>query len=268
MKSARTVPKSVWLLALAVVMALPLLAQDAAQKPVQDTGIVVPVGTLLPVSLNTYLNTKNTQVGDTFYADTTYPIWIQQRLVIPRGSIVKGTVTQVEKPGKMSGKGRMAVRFDSILLPNGVERALVADFHGIHGPGAEKIDRKTETVEQGGTSNKGADVGTVIGTAGEGAMIGGLAAGRTASGAGIGAGAGAAAGLAIILLSRNRDLVLQPGTQLDLELRQPLSFAYGEIIFSQSELNSTQRAPVTRPGKTQSGQPSGFSWLRFLRIWR
>jgi type IV secretion system protein VirB10 len=256
------------LLALIAVVALPLLAQEAAQKPAQDSTIVVPVGTVLPVSLNTYLNTKNTQVGDTFYADTTYPIWIQQRLVIPRGSIVKGMVTEVQKPGKMSGKGRMAVRFDSILLPNGVERALVADFRGIHGPGAEKIDRKTETVEQGGTANKGQDVGTVIGTAGEGAMIGGLASGRTASGAGIGAGAGAAAGVAVVLLSRNRDLVLQPGTQFDLELRQPLNFAYGEIIFNQTELNSAERAAVTRPRTTQPRQPSGSSWLRLLRIWR
>jgi type IV secretion system protein VirB10 len=247
---------------------MPLLAQEAAQKPAQDSVIVVPVGTVLPVSLNTYLNTKNTQVGDTFYADTTYPIWIQQRLVIPRGSIVKGTVTEVQKPGKISGKGRMGVRFQSILLPNGVERALVADFHGIHGPGAEKIDRKTETVEQGGTGNTGQDVGTVIGTAGQGAMIGGLATGRTGTGAGIGAGAGAAAGLAIVLLSRDRDLVLQPGTQLDLELRQPLTFAYGEIIFSQTELNSSQRAPVIRPGMTQTKPSSAFSWLRFLRIWR
>jgi type IV secretion system protein VirB10 len=188
--------------------------------------------------------------------------------VIPRGSIVKGTVTQVEKPGKISGKGRMTIRFDSILLPNGVERALVADFHGIHGPGAEKIDRKTETVEQGGTGNKGQEVGTVIGTAGEGAMIGGLATNRTASGAGIGAGAGAAAGVAIVLLSRNRDLVLQPGTQLDLELRQPLNFAYGEIIFNQSELNSAERAATTRPRTAQPRQPSGSSWLRLLRIWR
>jgi type IV secretion system protein VirB10 len=268
MRSARSIPKSLWLLALVAVMALPLLAQEAAQKPVQDSRLVVPVGTVLPVSLNTYLNTKNTEVGDTFYADTTYPIWIQQRLVIPRGSIVKGTVTEVGKPGKISGKGRMAVRFESILLPNGIERALVADFHGIHGPGAEKIDRKTETVEQGGTSNKGADIATVVGTAGEGAMIGSIASGRTASGAGIGAGAGAAAGVAIVLLSRSRDLVLEPGTQLDLELRQPLSFAYSEIIFSQSELNSAQRAPVTRPGRTQTRQPSGFSWLRFPRIWR
>ncbi|MGA2261527.1 MAG: hypothetical protein ABSH28_08825 [Acidobacteriota bacterium] len=254
------------LVTLAAALALPLSGQEAAQKPAQESELVVPVGTVLPAVLNTYLNTKNTQVGDPFYADTVYPIWIQQRLVVPRGSIIKGTVTEVSKPGAIKGKGRIAIRFESILLPNGVERSLVANFHGIHGPGAEKIDRKTETVEQGGTSNKGADVGTVVGTAGEGAIIGAVAANQGAVGAGIGAGAGAAAGLAIILLSRDRNLVLEPGVQLDLELRQPLRFAYGEVIFSQAEIDKAQRTAVTRP-KPQS-KPGRTLPFFFPRIWR
>ena len=84
--------------------------------------------------------------------------------------------------------------------------------------------------------------------------------------AGIGAGAGAAAGLAIILLSRDRNLVLEPGVQLDLELRQPLRFAYGEVIFSQAEIDKAQRTAVTRP-KPQS-KPGRTLPFFFPRIWR
>lgn len=265
MKSAPSLSKLIWLIVLAGGMSLPLSGQEPAQKPVQDPEIVVPAGTLLPVVLSTYLNTKNTQVGDTFYADTSYPIWIQQRLVIPRGSIVKGVVTELQKPGMIKGKGRMAVKFETVLLPNGVERTLIANFHGIHGPGAEKIDRKTETVEQGGSSNKGAEAGTVVGTASQGAIIGAVAS-RSGSGAGIGAGAGAAAGVAIVLLSRDRHLVLEPGTQLDLELSQPLRFAYGEIMFTQAEIDKAVRAPVVRPGKSQIKRTS-TPLFRFPRIW-
>ncbi len=257
------------LVGFAAVLAVPLSAQEEAKQAApQSPELVIPAGTILPVVLNTYLNTKNTLVGDTFYADTTYPIWIQQRLVIPRGSIVKGTVTEVYKPGKLKGKGRMAIRFDSILLPNGIDRPLVAAFHGVHGPGAEKIDRKTETVEQGGTGNAGADVGTVAGTASSGAIIGAVVQ-RGAEGALIGAGAGAAVGTAIVLLSRDRDLILQPGTQLDLEIRQPLRFAYGEVVFSQDQINKAASSSAARSARPQPVRSRSLPpGIRLPRIWR
>jgi len=254
------------LIAVFVLLAIPAVAQEAAQVPVRDPEIVVPNGTVFPVALNTYLNTKSTQVGDVFYADTTYPIWIQQRLVIPRGSIVKGVVTAVNKPGAIKGKGNIAIKFESILLPNGVERALVANLQGIHGPGAEKIDRKTESVEQGSTSDRGAELGTVVGTASNGAIIGAVTA-RSGAGAGIGAGAGALAGTAIMLLSRKRDLLLEPGVQLDLVLSQPLRFAYTEIDFRDDESNRAARAPAVRPRKPQTTRPSVLG-VPFPRIWR
>jgi hypothetical protein len=261
----------IWFLTLisTTAMALPQTAQEPAQKA-QEPELVVPAGTVLPVVLNTYLNTKNSQAGDTFYADTTYPVYIQQRLLIPRGSIIKGTVTQVVKAGSISGKGRLALRFDTILLPNGVERTLVANFHGIHGPGAEKIDRRTETVEQGDTGNKGAELGTVISTSGMGAIIG-TEVSHSGANAGIGAGAGAAAGMAIVLLGRERNLILEPGIQLDLELRQPLRFAYGEVIFSQAEVQKAFRTPAARSTAARPKQQGrgGFGIPFFFpHIWR
>jgi hypothetical protein len=260
MKGANPLLKCLWPVAFAIVLALPLLAQEnlqqatpeSTQKPAADPELIIPAGTVLPVVLNTYLSTKNTQVGDVFYADTSYPIWIQQRLIIPRGSIVKGTVTEVFKPGTFSGKGKIGVRFDTVLLPNGVERPLVAAFHGIHGSGAEKIDRKTESVEAGSTSNKGADAGTIISNAGTGAIIGTVTS-RGAGPALIGAGAGAAAGTVIVLLSRERNLILEPGTQLDLELRQPLRFAYNEVMFTQAEMERAIRTAPAKPKQPKQG---------------
>jgi hypothetical protein len=243
MKITRSGSAYIFILLMTVAVALP---QETVQKPAADPELVVPAGTVFPVVLNSYLSTKNTQVGDIFYADTTYPIWIQQRLIIPRGSILKGTVTEVSRPGAIKGKGRIAVKFETILLPNGVERPLIADFRGIHGPGSERLDRKSESVEKGGSSNTGTDLGRVVGTAGQGAIIGSVAS-RTGTGAGIGAGAGAAAGLAIVLLSRDRNVLLEPGTQFDLELRMPLKFAYGEVMFTRDEMDKAERSAVVRP---------------------
>lgn len=229
-------------------------AQERAREAVNvDPEIVVPAGTVLSVYLTSFLNSHSTQVGDHFYADVAYPIWLQQRLVIPKGSTVRGSVTEVVRPGRVKGKGRLAVRIEDILLPNGVKRDLNASFRGIHGPGEEKIDRKSETVEASGS--KGNDAGQIVGTSSQGAIIGAIAGGG--SGAGIGAGAGAAVGLATVLFTRGRDLVLQPGTEFELELKQPLKFAYGELDFTNSQLNAARTNPPRPRNDRPSRQPYG-----------
>ncbi len=236
-------------------------AQEPAAEAQFDPEMVVPEGTVIPIVLTAYLNTKSSQVGDSVYADTTYPIWIQQRLVIPKGSTIRGTVTEVVRPGRIKGKGHLAIRFDDILLPNGVKRDLVAVFKGIHGPGDENLDRKSETVSSGGS--KGTDAGTVVGTTSEGAIIGAIA-GR-GSGAAIGAGAGAAAGIAMVLFTRGRDLVLSPGTQFDLELKRPMKFAYNEIDFTSAQLNSASRVVRARPAaQANPRRNSGLGGRRIL----
>ena len=254
MKCWRNPAKAPFLLILVIALGATGMSQEpGARESQNEPELVVPAGTNLPVALSTFLNSRSTQVGDTFYADTTYPIWIQQRLVIPRGSIVKGTVTKVVRPGKVKGKAQLAIRFDNILLPNGITRDLVAIFQGIHGPGEEKIDRQTETVVM--DSSKGADAGQVAGPTGQGAIIGAVAG--EGQGALIGGAAGGAVGLVTVLLSRGKELVLEPGTQFDLVLKQPLRFAYGEAAFSNHEIDSASRVTAPRRPARESNQSTG-----------
>jgi len=217
-------------------------AQQNAPEVLKE-GITVPEGTVIPITLTDYLNTRNSQVGDAFYAETVYPIWIQQTLVIPKGSNIRGTVTEVVRPGRIKGKGRLTARFDDILLPNGVCVAMSAAFRGIHGPGEEKVARGAESVEGGGSV--GEDVETIIGTTSSGTvlgtLIGGVSSGRPGTGAAIGAAAGAAAGLAQVLFSRGRELVIEPGTRFDLEIKRPMSFALNELEFTDLQLERAER---------------------------
>ena len=236
------------------------ITQENAPTPIPDTieeAVTLPEGTIIPIVLADYLNTRNSQVGDVFYADTTYPIWLNQKLIIPRGSNIRGTVTEVVRPGRIKGKGRMAIRFDDILLPNGVKYPLAATFRGIHGPGEETLDRRAESVEGSGSATE--DIGTVIGTTSTGALLGsviGIAGNSGGAGAAIGAGAGAAAGIAMLLFTRGRDLVINPGTRFDLELRQSMKFARNELEFSSSQIDDAgrnlQRSPVATPASSPS----------------
>ena len=48
--------------------------------------------------------------GDRVYLETVFPIMVNGRIVIPPGSYVAGTVTQVKKPGRVKGRGEIYVR--------------------------------------------------------------------------------------------------------------------------------------------------------------
>jgi len=239
--------------------------QDVQRDSLADPEIVIPAGTVLAVSMTTYINTRSSQVGDSFYAETIHPIWMNQHLVIPAGSTIRGTVTEVIRPGKIKGRGRVAIRIDNVVLPNGVSRNLIASFRGIHGPGAEKLDRSRESVEM--DSSKGGDVGVLAGTTTQGTIIGALVDYGHGTGAAIGAGAGAAAGLATILFTRGPDLVLAPGTEFELELKQPVRFAYGEIGAGADQPYTPRRYLNRQRPDRQVRPPSFTSGLRFLIPW-
>ena len=239
--------------------------QEPRQNVESDLQLIVPPGTSIPIVLTAFLNTKSSQVGDKFYADTVYPVWIQQRLAIPKGSVINGTVTEVVRPGRIKGRGRMAIRFDSITLPNGISRNLVAGFRGIHGPGDEKIDRNKETIDMAGS--RAEDAGQVIGYSGQGAIIGAISG--SGKGAGIGAGAGAAVGLIMVLFTRGRDLILEPGTQFDIELKQPIRFAYGELDFTSQQISAVSRsleAGRPRSNRNQHNHPPAYPIRRGFPI--
>ena len=242
--------KIVSLIILILVLSASGMWAGASQEPLGENlpeQIIVPEGTVIPIIITAYLNTRSTQVGDTVYAETAYPIWAQQRLVIPKGSSVRGTVTEVERPGKITGIGSLAIRFDDILLPNGAKRTLYASLQGIHSQGKESIDRKSESVSSESGYDSG-DISSIVSTTAQGAIIGSIV-NRRLSGAITGGGIGAAGGIVGTLLTRDRNLVINPGTLFDIELKRSLKFAYNEIDFTTSQLNNSRQ---TRPTPTRS----------------
>lgn len=249
------------ILAFSITFAASAPAQEPDNAGVSEYVVTLHEGTVVPIVLTAYLNTKNSQAGDIVYATTIYPIWVQQQLVIPKGSEIRGTLTDVARPGRIEGKARLMIRFDDILLPNGVKRDLVATFRGIHGPGDEKVDRDSESVEAGGS--EGEDVGTIAGTAISGLSIGtviGAASGRTARGMEIGTSVGIAAGVVQVLLTRGKDLVLEPGTQFDLELLKSLEFSYYELQFTDRELSDARRSVQNANRNARTDAPGRSRW--------
>jgi len=209
-------------------------AQDAAPetKPAPKAYLVEP-GTHVPLSLINSVSTKNSVPGDRVYLETVFPILVDGRIVIPPGSYVMGTITQVQRPGKVKGRGEFHLRFDSLTLPNGTTRDFRARVSGLDGRASEELDRKEGSIKSEG--NKAGDTRTVAETAAAGASVGALAgslSGAAGMGAGIGAAAGATAGLIGVLVTRGPDAVLAKGTTLEMVLDRPVSFEATELDFS------------------------------------
>ncbi|HXE75037.1 MAG TPA: hypothetical protein VNN18_05285 [Candidatus Xenobia bacterium] len=221
----------VLLLAGLVLATLIAVAQEpeAPKKPAEPANqsesdkseperLVLPTGTRLALILENTINTKTAAPGDPVYFQTIYPIVLNNRVIIPVGSYVRGQVTQVKRPGRVKGRGELHVRFDEMTLPNGYTVSLSASLANTGAGQGEEIDRREGTIKS--DSTKGEDVGTVATTTSAGAGVGAIAGG--AKGTAIGAGAGLAAGLAAILLTRGKELELPRGTTLDVILDRPL----------------------------------------------
>jgi type IV secretion system protein VirB10 len=199
---------------------------DAAQFRIES-------GTRIPLALINSVSTKHSAEGDRVYLETVFPILANGRVVIPPGSYVAGTITQVKRPGKVKGRGELYLRFDSLTLPNGVTRDFRARVGSLDGRSSEELDRGEGKIKSEG--NKSGDARSVGEATAAGASVGviaGAAAGRAGMGAGVGAAAGAAAGMLGVLLSRGPEAVLARGTTIEMVLDRPLSFEESEINFS------------------------------------
>jgi type IV secretion system protein VirB10 len=223
------------------------------QAPAPAGDYVVTAGTKVPLSLINSISTKHSAQGDRVYLETAFPVMTGGRIVIPVGSYVVGTVTQVKRPGKVKGRGELYIRFDALTLPNGVSRDFHARIGGMDGTAPGELDRAEGTVKSDG--NKAGDMRTIGEVAGAGASVGSIAgsvAGHPGMGIGIGAGAGAAAGLMAVLLTRGPDAVLAKGSTLEMVLDRNLSFSESELNFG------NYQPPRTMPAAAaDSGSKSG-----------
>jgi hypothetical protein len=212
-----------------------ILSGGAAFAQTEDSpsAYTVQAGTRIPLGLINSVSTKHSAAGDRIYLETVFPIVIDSHIVIPAGSSVSGTVTEVKRPGRIKGRGELYVRFDTIILPNGVTREFRSRIGSVDARGDEHLDKKEGEIQ--GDSNKGGDARVIGEGAATGAGLGaivGSTAGHAGLGAGIGAGAGAAAGIAGVLLTRGPDAVLAKGSTIEMVLDRPLIFAASEVNFT------------------------------------
>jgi hypothetical protein len=216
-------------------------APAPAMQPVQPapaqakTGayVLVPTGTRIGVTLENGISTATAKPGDSVYFRTSFPITINNKVVVPVGSYMRGEVSDTKRPGRVKGKGELRLRLNTLIFPNGYTVDMNAEPRSTDG-GQTKTDSEGKITGPGG---KGADAAKVATATVAGAGIGAIAGGG--KGAGIGAGTGGVIGLAAVLLSRGPEAQLPRGSSMDLVLERDLQLDADQIHYSNVGQSST-----------------------------
>jgi hypothetical protein len=200
-----------------------MLALAMCQVCLAGSDTVLPEGTKITLQLNDHLSTKANSEGDSFTAVVMFPVYLGDRMVIPKGSVVKGSISRIIRPGRFKGKAVMNLLFQSIDIPGRGQLPIVAALDKVDPEGNGGIGSEGSITGEG---SAGSDIAKVITPGVVGAGIGTLAGGG--KGAGIGAGVGAAIGLATVFSSRGKDLEVRRGSTLDISLDRPLTLPFVE----------------------------------------
>lgn len=225
---------------------------------------IIPIGTRVPLVLLNSISTKHASPDDLVYLESVYPVVVNGRIVIPPGTYVSGRVTSVKRPGRVKGKGELYVRFEQIILPNGIIRDLTGSVGALDGRSPEGFDKDEGKITSEG--NKGGDARTVGESTATGASIGviaGAAGSNAGLGLGLGSAAGAAAGLIGVLASRGPDAILEKGTQLDMVLDRGLLFKDEELEFDNPLGAGRLRDPGPGPDPNRNRANQTNSGRRF-----
>jgi len=174
----------------------------------------IPAGAHVALQLVNAVNTRTAQEGDYVYLRTASPIAAGGRILVPVGSYVQAVVSRAHRSGRVSGRAELAIRIETLTLPDGKIIRINPHLNSVDASGsAQKVDAKEGDIKQG--PGYDADAARVATTAATGAAIGGLAE-QSWSAAGIGGAAGAGAGLAVVLLTRGKEVELHQGATVDV----------------------------------------------------
>lgn len=166
--------------------------------------ITVPSDAVLGLQIERTVSSELARVEDRVDARVTRDVRVADRVAIPAGSTVRGSVSEVDRGGRIKGKARLAIKFHTIVLADGTQLPL-----------------KTDAVVREGASPGGESAAKVGGAAIGGAILGAILGGG--KGAAIGGAVGAGAGTAAAMTNDRNAATLAAGTTVTVRMQAPIT---------------------------------------------
>ena len=191
--------------------------------PADPNTAIIPAGTKVPLTLAQAISTKNAREGDPVYAQTVFPLVLNERILIPAGTYIQGRIMHTEPAGRSKKRAEILIHFTSMIYPSGYTVMLPGSIDNTPGADNKGVKDSEGTIQQDKDTGKrledaakGAAVGGTVGS------IGGVAAGGL-NGARIGGLAGIAGGVAWALLKHGPELKLEVGTSIEMEIQRSIT---------------------------------------------
>jgi hypothetical protein len=113
-------------LALALVLAALTAAaqstpdlQSRAQQTSPKPKILVPAGTSVPLALTEPVLARSAKAGESVYAETAFPVIVNNQMAIPPGTYVQGQIDTLTRPGWLSPHAQFQIHFTKIIFTTG-----------------------------------------------------------------------------------------------------------------------------------------------------
>lgn len=166
--------------------------------------VTVPRDSVVGVQFETTVSSETAALEDTVEARVTREVRAGGRVAIPAGSRMIGAVTLVERGGRFKERARVAVRFHTLVLPDGTRESA-----------------PTDTIFREGSSPTNESAAKVGGAAVGGALLGAILGGGR--GAAIGGSIGAAGGTAAVMAGERNAAILAAGATVTVRLQAPVT---------------------------------------------
>jgi hypothetical protein len=111
----------------------PLDFGTEAVKPeaLSNIGAPPPTGSVVHARLETALSSATAKMGDRVEALITEPLVVSDHLILPEGSVIKGSVVQVARARRLGRNGQLRILFHQVAPPNGIDQRVETNLEGV-----------------------------------------------------------------------------------------------------------------------------------------
>jgi hypothetical protein len=105
--------------------------EELSPEKVHMVGTAPAAGSVIHALLKTPLSSANVQKGEAVEAVMTEPLFTESHLILPEGTLLKGSVLQVQRARRLHRNGQLRIVFHEIAPPKSAEQHVEASLEGV-----------------------------------------------------------------------------------------------------------------------------------------